>query len=101
MYEELNIELELGVEIERMDVEKKEIISKDGRKFQGEKILLATGSNLRQLQVDGSNLKNIYYLKTMSDAQRIKQAIAGINKLVIVGAGFIEIGRASCRESEW
>ena len=98
MYEELNIELELGVEIERMDVQKKEIISKDGRKFQGEKILLATGSNLRQLQVDGSNLKNIYYLKTMSDAQRIKQAIAGINKLVIVGAGFIGAELASsCR----
>src|SRR5690625_7474904 len=34
----------------------------------------------------------------MSDAQRIKQAIAGINKLVIVGAGFIGAELASsCR----
>lgn len=98
IYDELNIELELGVEIERMDIEEKEIISTDGRRFQGEKILLATGSNLRQLQVEGSNLKNIYYLKTMADAQRIKQAIEGINKLVIVGAGFIGAELASsCR----
>ena len=98
IYDELNIELELGVEIERMDARKKEITSKDGRRFQGEKILLATGSNLQRLQVDGSNLKNIHYLKTISDAQRIKQAIAGINKLVIVGAGFIGAELASsCR----
>src|SRR5690625_6144861 len=98
IYDELNIEIELGVEIERMDARKKEITSKDGRRFQGEKILLATGSNLQRLQVDGSNLKNIHYLKTISDAQRIKQAIAGINKLVIVGAGFIGAELASsCR----
>jgi len=98
MYDELNIELELGVEIKHMDIEEKQIISKDGRRFQGEKILLATGSNLRQLQVNGSDLNNIYYLKTMADAQRIKQAIAGINKVVIVGAGFIGAELASsCR----
>lgn len=97
-YEELNIELKLGVEIEYIDAHKKEITSKDGETIQAAKILLATGSNLRKLQIDGSNLENVFYLKTMADARRIQQAIKNVEKLVIVGAGFIGAELASsCR----
>ncbi len=94
-YEELNIELKLGVEIEYIDAHKKEITSKDGETIQAAKILLATGSNLRKLQIDGSNLENVFYLKTMADARRIQQAIKNVEKLVIVGAGFIGAELAS------
>src|SRR5690625_5962039 len=46
IYDELNIELELGVEIERMDARKKKIKSKDGRRIEGEKENFTKGYKL-------------------------------------------------------
>ena len=98
-YEKLGIELKLGVEIKSIDVENKELISSDGERYQWEKLLLATGSKLRRLQIEGDHLANIYYLKTLSDAKRIKEKLVNISKLVIVGAGFIGAELASVARS--
>lgn len=88
-YKELNIELKLGVEITSIDVENKEVITKDDQRYPWGKLLLATGSTLRQLRLEGSSLENIFYLKTFNDAKKIKEKLANINEIVIVGAGFI------------
>ncbi|VEF49549.1 assimilatory nitrite reductase subunit [Bacillus freudenreichii] len=98
-FEQLDIEMHLGTEITDFDIENKEVISDEGIRYGWDQLLLATGSKLRRLQVDGSHFENIFYLKTLNDAKKIKQSLSGISKIAIVGAGFIGAELASsCRK---
>lgn len=99
IFEELNIELHLGMKIKEIDPENREIRTEDGAKYSYDKLLLATGSTLRKLLIEGSSLDNIFYLKTFSDAKKIKNQLGNIGKMVIIGAGFIGAELASaCRK---
>lgn len=98
VYKELNIDLHLGVTIEEVDPQKCEIRTVNGVLYSYDKLLLATGSTLRKLSIEGSTLDNIFYLKALSDAKKIKKQLRHINKMVIIGAGFIGAELASaCR----
>lgn len=92
---ELRIELRLGVEIVSIDAEKQIILSSENEVIEWEKLLITTGSRLRQLQVEGSDLEGIHYLKTLSDANAIRQKLDDIEQVTIVGAGFIGAELAS------
>src|SRR5699024_3010449 len=63
--------------------------------YKWNKLLIATGSKLRQLDVRGAHLKNIFYLKTLTDAKRIRNVLGDVKKIAIVGAGFIGAELAS------
>lgn len=89
------IELKLGVEIVSIDTEKQIATASDGEILEWEKLLLTTGSSLRKLQVKGSELDGIHYLKTLSDAKSIRQKLARLEQVVIVGSGFIGLELAS------
>ena len=53
------------------------------------KLVIATGSRVRKLDVEGSSLKNISYLRSIEDANRLKEYFKFGKKLVIVGAGYV------------
>jgi 3-phenylpropionate/trans-cinnamate dioxygenase ferredoxin reductase subunit len=88
-YEELGIQLRLGMDIVELDVDKRELVAADGTRLPWERLLLATGSRLRQLNVEGADLGGIYYLKTLADAKRIRESLRDVRRLVVIGAGFI------------
>lgn len=94
-FKDLDVELKLGIEINQIDPDNQEIVTSDGEKYPWDKLLITTGSKLRRLRVDGDDLENIFYLKTLSDARSIKEKLPEINKIVIVGAGFIGAELAS------
>jgi len=54
-----------------------------------DKLLIATGSRNRRLQLRGSDLEGIFYLRTLAEADRLKAALARGGHLVVVGAGFV------------
>lgn len=92
---ELRIELKLDFEIVSIDAERQIAISTDHEVLEWEKLLLTTGSNLRKLSVKGSDLEGVHSLKTLSDANDIRQKLDSIQQIVIVGAGFIGAELAS------
>ena len=53
------------------------------------KLVIATGSRVRKLDVEGSSLKNISYLRSIEDANKLKEYFKFGKKLVIVGAGYV------------
>lgn len=59
------------------------------------KLLIATGSALRTLNVPGGDLGNLFYLRTVSDAEAILAACDHARTAVVVGAGFIGMELAS------
>lgn len=52
-------------------------------------LMLATGSRPRRLPVPGADLEGVHYLRTITDADRIRADLAGGGRLLIVGGGYI------------
>ena len=93
------IELELGVTATGLDVEKREVIVDGARRIAFDKLLIATGANVRTLHVKGAELSGIYTLRSLDDAKRIREAMKASRRVAVIGAGVIgaEIA-ATCRE---
>ena len=51
--------------------------------------LLATGSNVRRLRVDGAALEGIHYLRALGNADAIRADAEGVDEVVLVGGSFI------------
>jgi len=51
--------------------------------------LIATGANVRRLDVDGCHLENIHYLRTLGNADAIRQTTADADEVVLIGGSYI------------
>jgi 3-phenylpropionate/trans-cinnamate dioxygenase ferredoxin reductase subunit len=98
-YGEQNIDLRLGVRATALDSSARTVALDSGEQIGFDRLLIATGVKLRRLNISGSDLPGIHYLRTIADAERIREELAPGRKAVIVGAGFIgcEIA-AGCRQ---
>lgn len=94
-YKKNNIELNLGVDIEKIDVENQVVVSIEGKEFSFDQLILATGADNRILNISGRHLQGICYLRTLQDAQRIKSKIETAQKIAVVGGGFIGLELAA------
>jgi 3-phenylpropionate/trans-cinnamate dioxygenase ferredoxin reductase subunit len=54
-----------------------------------DKALLATGSNVRLLHVDGAQLDGIHYLRTMRNADALREELARSERVALVGGSYI------------
>jgi 3-phenylpropionate/trans-cinnamate dioxygenase ferredoxin reductase subunit len=54
-----------------------------------EKVLIATGANVRRLNVDGCELEQIHYLRTLGNADAIRAGVADAEEVVLIGGSFI------------
>ncbi|MEA2315241.1 MAG: 3-phenylpropionate/trans-cinnamate dioxygenase ferredoxin reductase component [Solirubrobacteraceae bacterium] len=54
-----------------------------------EKALLATGANVRRLNVDGCQLEQIHYLRTLGNADAIREGVAEAERVVLIGGSYI------------
>jgi len=61
--------------------------SKDEVEF--DKALFATGANVRRLSVDGCELEQIHYLRTLGNADAIRDGLADAEHVVMIGGSFI------------
>jgi NADPH-dependent 2,4-dienoyl-CoA reductase/sulfur reductase-like enzyme/nitrite reductase/ring-hydroxylating ferredoxin subunit len=73
----------------------KSITFADGSSMRYDALLLATGGQPRTLDVPGSDLSNIFLLRTYEDADRIIEAAQPGNRVVIVGDSFIGMEAAA------
>jgi 3-phenylpropionate/trans-cinnamate dioxygenase ferredoxin reductase subunit len=72
-----------------IDSEMRTVTLDSGRTVEYSKLLLATGGRNRRLVVPGSDLANIFQLRTVAGCDAIKQAARPGVRALIVGMGFI------------
>ena len=99
-YQDQRIELILDDCAEQLDADRRTVTLEGGRMLQYDRLLLAMGGRACNLeQVPGSNLANIYTLRTLADATALRNAAPGAQRAVVVGGGFIaaEAGAALTR----
>ena len=87
-YDDIDIDFALNKEVVKVDTERKSVQTHDNE-FHFKKLVLATGSRPRKIDIDGSDLGNIFYLRNIRDAENIKCAMQKSESLVIIGAGYI------------
>ncbi len=94
-YADKNVTLKLGVNATEIDREAKRVVLDNGESVPYDKLIIATGSRPRILNIEGSNLKGIHYLRTIADVDAIRDEMAAGKNLVIVGGGYIGLEVAS------
>jgi len=92
------IELRLNSAVQKVDLANKTLETVDER-IGFEKLLIATGSRVRPLDVTGADADGIYYLRRIEDAERIRAAATasreGPTRAVVIGGSFIGMEVAS------
>lgn len=60
-----------------------------GEEVRFDKALLATGANVRRLNVPGCDLEQIHYLRTLGNADAIRAGAADADEVVLIGGSYI------------
>ncbi len=95
-YAESSIELVTGSPVVSIDPGAHRVELKTGRTLDYDRLLLATGSRVRRLDgMPGSDLEGVLYLRTIEDSDRIRSAMEGAERVVVVGGGYIGLEVAS------
>jgi len=88
-YEDPNIELRLSTRITSIDLSTKNLEIANGDMIAYDTLIISTGSRPRELAVEGSELGGVHYLRSIDDVITIRERLSNVNRLVIVGAGYI------------
>src|SRR5690348_2269000 len=88
-YKKQGVELRLNCEVASVDVKRKRLLLKGGDELGFQKLVVATGARPRTLDVPGSKLQNLFYLRSMSDSKTIRSAAEKGKHALVIGGGFI------------
>jgi len=88
-YAEANCELLLGASATAIDRATKTVALSDGRVLPYDKLLLATGTRVRKIQVPGAELPGVHYLRSIADVDLLRPVLAPGKRLAVVGGGYI------------
>ena len=94
-FTENKVQLYLGLSAEKLDINNQKVYLSDNSVLEFDKVVFATGSRVRYLDFPGSELKSIFYLRDLDDAEAIKKDLETSENLVIIGAGYIGLEAAA------
>ena len=88
-YADHGIETMLGTRVTRIDPAARMVELEDQRRVPFDALLIATGGRNRRVSIPGASLEGIYGLRTIQDADRIREEVIAGRRVVVVGMGFI------------
>ncbi|MFE1343786.1 NAD(P)/FAD-dependent oxidoreductase [Streptomyces sp. NPDC058757] len=88
-----DVELHLGQTVTAVDRDAHTVRLGDGTVIRYDKLLLATGSEPRRLDIPGTGLAGVHHLRRLSHSERLRDELKALGRdnghLVIAGAGWI------------
>jgi 3-phenylpropionate/trans-cinnamate dioxygenase ferredoxin reductase component len=88
-FSDQRIDLRLGEKALRIDRAAKHVEMSSGAGAPFDHLILATGARQRVLAVPGVGLEGVFGLRSIRDAQAIRDSLGAGRRVVIIGAGFI------------
>lgn len=88
-YAEAHIELLTKTSVVKLDPQAHTVKLSNKQEIKYGKALLATGANVKRLPVEGCELSQIHYLRTLGNAEAIKAAVTGAEEVVLIGGSYI------------
>ena len=86
---EQNIELLKRTSVTALDLHARTAKLSNKQEIEFDKALIATGANVRRLNVDGCHLEQIHYLRTLGNSEAIREGTADAEKVVLIGGSYI------------
>lgn len=83
------IELDLGVEVVAIDPHAGSLATSVGERVRFDRLLLATGAEPRTLDIPGTDLQGIHYLRELTDARALRTVLRPGTNVAIIGGGMI------------
>ena len=98
-HEEKTIETLLGSEVASLDVDGHTALLKNGKAIAWQHCLIATGGKARTITGLTPGTAHIHYLRTLTDALRLREEMRQCRSVLIVGGGFLGLEVASTARS--
>ncbi|HEY2632309.1 MAG TPA: FAD-dependent oxidoreductase [Solirubrobacteraceae bacterium] len=86
---EANVDLLTRTSVLSLDAQAKTAKLSDKQEVSFGKALIATGANVRRLNVPGCELEQIHYLRTLGNADTIREGVADAERVVLIGGSYI------------
>lgn len=86
-YAALELELVTGTGAKRLDLSDRSVTAANGRTWRWDRLILATG--VRARHVTGWSETGVHLLRTFDDCLRLRHAIHGADRLVVIGGGVL------------
>jgi len=89
-YDDLKINPVTGRRVSGIDIDKKQIIlpsenSSENEVFEFDRLLMATGADPRPIKAEGSDLGNIFYMRTDNDVNQMISAVPNVSQALVLG----------------
>ena len=98
-YQHHGIEVKLDTRVAVIDTASRAVRLADGSRHQYDALLIATGAEPVKLDLPGSDLAHVHYLRTQADSEAIVAGALSARRAVVIGASFIGLEvAASLRE---
>jgi 3-phenylpropionate/trans-cinnamate dioxygenase ferredoxin reductase component len=88
-WDEQAIELLKRLSVTSLDLAARTAKLSDKQEIEFDKALVATGANVRRLDVPGCELEQVYYLRTLGNADSIRAGVADAQEVVVIGGSYI------------
>lgn len=88
-YAEQRIELHTSTPVRAIEPATREVVLDGGRRVTFDRLLIATGAGPGRLDIPGSDLAGVHYLRTLEDADAIRDAVAAARRAIVIGGGWI------------
>jgi 3-phenylpropionate/trans-cinnamate dioxygenase ferredoxin reductase subunit len=86
---EQDVELLTRTSVTGLDLEARTAKLSTKEEIEFSKALIATGANVRRLNVDGCDLEQIHYLRTLGNADAIREGVKDAEEIVLIGGSYI------------
>jgi NADPH-dependent 2,4-dienoyl-CoA reductase/sulfur reductase-like enzyme len=93
-YAEHNVDLRTGITVAMIDPAA-HLVTFGGGTIAYDKLLFTTGASARRIDIPGSGLGNVLYLRTLPESDTLRKAFTPDARVVIVGAGWIGLETAA------
>ncbi|HEV8291847.1 MAG TPA: FAD-dependent oxidoreductase [Tepidisphaeraceae bacterium] len=110
-FKQHQVELRTGRRASLLDTSRRMVALDNGEEIAFDKLLIATGASPNRLKIPGADLPNVFYLRSLTDADRLHNAIEkaqregrphaqslagpGRGKAVIIGGGVLGVELAA------
>ncbi len=94
-YRDLNVEFIANDPAVAIDLGKRQVTLKSGRKGGYERLVIATGAEPVRLPIPGADLAHVHTLRTLADSRAIIARAGAGRKAVVIGASFIGLEAAA------
>lgn len=99
-YTRHQVEVLLNRRAVAIDRKAKRVRLADGAELRYDKLALATGARVRQLDIPGATARGVCYLRSVSDTREIRQRLGSAQRIVLIGGGFLCLEAASVLVSQ-